>query len=189
MDGLAGVTNCTAAGQVAEFRGPAADANDAVSRRPWRPIRIPSALQTFRPSAICAPPAGAHAATFKAPSAVTAEAEANADRRSGARPIINGWRTVNDHDLVVIGVGQTRRRLRAGALWRIRLATSCEGYDETSQIPPFRLTDRSDPLTREVQPSDNGPRYFVFFAGSAGRATPQGSYFSLGSGILSSAAL
>jgi len=29
---------------------------------------------------------------------------------------------------------------------------------------------------------------FDFLAGSAGRATPQGSYFSLGSGILSSAA-
>ena len=31
--------------------------------------------------------------------------------------------------------------------------------------------------------------YLGFFAGSAGRATPHGSYFSLGSGILSSAAL
>jgi hypothetical protein len=78
-------------------------------------------------ASLSAPPADAAAATFKAPSAVTGEVEANADRRSGARPIINGWRTVNDHDIVVISVGQTRRRLRAGALWRIRLAMSCEG--------------------------------------------------------------
>jgi hypothetical protein len=31
--------------------------------------------------------------------------------------------------------------------------------------------------------------YLDFFAGSAGRATPHGSYFCLGSGILSIAAL
>ena len=34
-----------------------------------------------------------------------------------------------------------------------------------------------------------GSRYLGFFAGSAGRATPHGSYFSLGSGMRSSAAL
>jgi hypothetical protein len=45
------------------------------------------------------------------------------------------------------------------------------------------------PEIQLVEATEPGALYFDFLAESAGRAIPHGSYFSLGSGIFSSAAL
>jgi hypothetical protein len=68
------------------------------------------------------------------------------------------------------------------------------------KVQPCRPIARCDGLRIEgdvsqapinIAPLDDGllSAQFDFFAGGAGRATPQGSYFSLGSGMRSSAAL
>ena len=82
------------------------------------------------------------------------------------------------------------QELAPNAVDRIRLITRTDA--EPAHSADAGVSDPIGGVASEYEDAFNRIGsfcYFGFLAGSAGRATPHGSYFSFGSGILSSAAL